>query len=269
MSPTTAESWSAARAEYGRHLLAAGRSIGTRRQVEVLLRLLERNAGELGPWQLTADDLELFLSFYPWQPATRAQKRALLSAFYQWGTDSGRCSSSPATQLGSVKVPRKQPRPCPDAVLTAALATARPQLQLQLMLGAYAGMRVHEIAATHTDWLDLERGQLRITGKGGRQRIVPIHRNLKTPLSAAEPGFLFPGRTGAHVTADAVGRAISRALGGKWTAHTLRHRFATRAFAAERDIQAVQQLLGHSSPATTVIYTALPDDALRAAVDAV
>jgi len=66
-----------------------------------------------------------------------------------------------------------------------------------------------------------------------------------------------------------VGRIMSDALGGPrsgWTAHTLRHRFATRAYAGDRDILSVQQLLGHSSVATTQRYTAPPDDALRKAV---
>ena len=64
---------------------------------------------------------------------------------------------------------------------------------------------------------------------------------------------------------------LSDALGGPasgWTAHTLRHRFATRAYAGERDILTVQQLLGHSSIATTQIYTHIDDDELHRAVGA-
>lgn len=263
--------------------MAAGRAVGTRRQVEVLLRLLENYVCDValeddwqrhdpqipGPFDLDHDQLDGFLAAYPWQPATREQKRALLRGFYQWAVDTGRCDRSPAHKLSAGKIPAGQPKPCPDSILLAGVARATPQLQLMIQLGAYAGLRRSEIAGLHTDMIDLESEQLRITGKGGRVRIIPIHPQLKSALAAAEPGFLFPGRSGPHITPDAVGRAIAAALGGKWTAHTLRHRFATRAYASQRDLQAVQQLLGHSSPTTTARYTALPDDALRAAVDAV
>jgi site-specific recombinase XerD len=63
-----------------------------------------------------------------------------------------------------------------------------------------------------------------------------------------------------------VSKLLSRALGAGWTAHQLRHRFASTAYAAERDLRAVQELLGHSKPETTARYTAIPEGAKRAAV---
>ncbi len=71
-----------------------------------------------------------------------------------------------------------------------------------------------------------------------------------------------------HMHVDAVGKAMRRALGFASSAHALRHRFATRAYAGTHDLLAVQRLLGHASPATTQIYVAVSDDALRAAVAA-
>ncbi|HEY5336102.1 MAG TPA: tyrosine-type recombinase/integrase, partial [Mycobacteriales bacterium] len=65
---------------------------------------------------------------------------------------------------------------------------------------------------------------------------------------------------------DVVGVRCRRMLGGGYGAHSGRHRFATKAYATNRDIFAVQQLLGHSKPETTMRYTQLPDDALRDAV---
>lgn len=59
---------------------------------------------------------------------------------------------------------------------------------------------------------------------------------------------------------------MARALPGGWTAHTLRHRFATVAYAGTRDLLAVQDMLGHSKPETTRGYIEMPQDALRAAV---
>lgn len=61
-------------------------------------------------------------------------------------------------------------------------------------------------------------------------------------------------------------KVIRRSLGGRYSSHTVRHSFATRAYAQQRDLLAVQTLLGHSKPETTARYTAAPDGALRAAV---
>ena len=58
------------------------------------------------------------------------------------------------------------------------------------------------------------------------------------------------------MTADHVGRTLSRLLGPGWTAHTLRHRYASDVYGAAHDLRGVQTLLGHSSPVTTQIYTA-------------
>jgi integrase/recombinase XerD len=71
------------------------------------------------------------------------------------------------------------------------------------------------------------------------------------------------------VSGDWVSKTLKRLLGGELTAHTLRHRFATKAYQGSKDIRAVQELLGHSSPATTAVYTLIEDDALAAAVASV
>ena len=62
---------------------------------------------------------------------------------------------------------------------------------------------------------------------------------------------------------------IARLLGKPWTAHSLRHRYATRTYAQTHDLLLVSQLLGHASVETTQVYVALPDDRMRAALDAV
>jgi integrase len=79
-------------------------------------------------------------------------------------------------------------------------------------------------------------------------------------------GYLFPGRYGAGLSADVVGRTLSRLLGPGWSGHTIRHRFASSAYAAERDLRAVQELLGHSKPETTARYVQTPTHAKHAAV---
>ena len=79
---------------------------------------------------------------------------------------------------------------------------------------------------------------------------------------------MFPGRVDGHLSPQWVGKVLAGALGAGWSAHTLRHAAASAWYRADRDLLAVRDLLGHASVATTQIYTATPDGALRAAVAA-
>lgn len=97
--------------------------------------------------------------------------------------------------------------------------------------------------------------------------MIPVPSTLARDILAAN-GWLFEGNIDGHLSAAYVSKLISRALPEGWTAHTLRHRFASMAYiGAGKDIRAVQELLGHASVATTQIYTAVEDDVMRAAVD--
>lgn len=133
-----------------------------------------------------------------------------------------------------------------------------------LMLAAHAGLRCAEIAAVHTR--DAVDGVLRVHGKGGRVRSVPLTSALEQAITSMPAGYAFPGADRGHLSAHWVGRVIADALGGGWTAHTLRHAFATKAYAADRDLLAVQQLLGHSNPQTTARYASVPTESLVRAV---
>jgi integrase len=127
-------------------------------------------------------------------------------------------------------------------------------------------------------------GHLHIRGKGGRERHVPIHTLLAAGLnlerSRRDVGsigsgyrythgdvWVFPGQTAGGMHPGHVSHVLSAAL-GTVTGHQLRHRFATRALAYEGNLRAVQKLLGHASPTTTAVYTAVADDTLTATVNA-
>nr|WP_279386717.1 tyrosine-type recombinase/integrase [Tsukamurella pulmonis] len=150
--------------------------------------------------------------------------------------------------------------------------------RLMLALGACAGLRRAEIAQCRGDALerDLDGWSLRVVGKGGRVRRVPLSDDLAEQVQARGTGWTFQGqmragraihgdRSAGHLSAGRVGELVSELLPDGWTTHTLRHRFASAAYRADRDIRAVQELLGHVSVATTQVYTAVPDDAKRRA----
>ena len=157
------------------------------------------------------------------------------------------------------------PRPAPDAVIGLALEFADDETRLMLMLGALAGLRRAEIAGVHSDHVTAEG--LRVFGKGRKWRLVPLVPELRWELERVD-GWAFPStaRPGRPVTADYVADRIEKVLPRPWTCHTLRHRWATRAYQATHDIRAVQEILGHASVATTQRYTAVAADQLRATV---
>ena len=219
------------------------------------------------------DALVDFINKPAWGPDTRKSARSTIRGFYTWAHRKGLVSHNPAMYLRSVRVPAGRPRPVPEGSVVTALDNCENNEQrLMVLLAAYAGLRVSEIASLRTDALTSHG--LRVQGKGGKERIVPVHPVVVGPLAEhikrSDSVWVFPSPVDdQHVRYDYVYKRIKAALGGAFTPHQLRHRFATQAYRGTHDLRAVQELLGHSSPNTTVRYTLIEDDALTAAVAAV
>lgn len=246
------------------------RAAGRREATIVLYRhYLQQVATQLGgtPWDVTETDLEHLLGTMAGGVSARKSMRTALGGFYRWAERTGRMDVDPAKRLPTVKVPRGRPRPTPEGVLAEALAAAGPRERLMIELGALAGLRAGEISRVHAD--DFDGAWLIVHGKGGHDRELPIGAgHLRDALEDCE-GWLFPNtQRGGHLTPNHVSKLLARALPAPWTAHTLRHRFGTRAYATTRDLLSVSRLLGHASTDTTLIYVLLPDDHLRLAMDA-
>lgn len=215
-----------------------------------------------------------------WKPETRRGYRNSVVLFFRWAHKERHLDVDPAADIPAVKPDQAAPRPAPDRVWRESLMRAHPRTMIMLRLAAEAGMRRAEVAQVHTrDLLEGFDGyQLLVHGKGGKERIVPISDDLAglvlagpaghTPEMAAfgTEGFLFPGDEDGHLSARWVGKLCANAMPEGWTMHTLRHRFATRAFRGSRNIRAVQKLLGHSNVAVTERYTAVDDAEVRAAM---
>lgn len=215
----------------------------------------------------TPEDVQDYLGRPIRGPQARKSTLATLRSFYSWATVRDLVPADPTRFSRSISVPAGVPKPCPESVLGRALARADDQTRLMLYLGAYAGLRRNEIATLHARHVTDDG--LVITGKGGKTRRVPIHPLLATRLDLEGWAFPSPINKGRHVSPDYVASRVEAALGDGWTTHSLRHRFATQAYRATRDIRAVQQLLGHSSPTTTARYVLVDEDSLAAAVLAV
>lgn len=223
-----------------------------------------------GPKDVTTEQIVQVFARQQWKPETRKAYRNTISSFFRWLHKSGRRSDDPSLDVPRVKKPHAHPRPCPDRYIAAAMEMATPSERLMIRLGAECGLRRGEIARVHSDDVVADNAgrSLIVRGKGDKQRIVPLPDDLAGIIMDAR-GYLFPGRFGGHVEESYIGDHISRLLPDRYAAHTLRHRFATTAYAATHDLFVVAELLGHESVETTEHYVAMPDGRLREATAAV
>lgn len=235
---------------------------------------VERVARALGvaPDRVTADQLTRWLADQDWKPNTRASYRASLRSFYRWAVHAKGTgiTYSPAHELPQVRVPRGKPRPTPEPAYRWALRVADDRARMAVLLGGVLGMRRGEIARARRDWLEEAIGGhvLRITGKGGHERVIPVPDTIARLILSRPEGYLFPSQQGGHLTPAHLGKLVKAALDGH-TTHTLRHRAGTQSYAnGGRDLRATQEFLGHAKPETTAIYVGADLTGVRAWMEA-
>ena len=250
------------------HLAAGGRSPATRELRRYHLLRLADHVGR-PPAAVTVADVEGWLANSDWSQNTRRSARSSAVSFFRWAARAGLRADDPTVGILPVPGIVGKPRPCPERAMRVALLAADERARLAIMLAAGVGLRRAEIAAVRGEHVEdtLDGPALRVVRKGGRERLLPIEPELAV-LLRARAGWAFPSPHGGHLTPAHVGKIVSRLLPDGWTTHTLRHRFASAAYRADRDIRAVQDLLGHADVRTTQIYTAIPDDARRRACSA-
>lgn len=261
--------WLTAIGQYLTYLRAGGSpatTISTRRDHLTMF------ARELGgdPWTVKRDALLEVFAAMTCAQETRRGRRTSLRSFYRWAVEHGRTTDNVALCLPVVKAARPNPRPVSDEAYRLALAKADTRSRLMVRLAAELGLRRAEVATVHSRNIieDLTGWSLIVQGKGNKIRTLPMPATLAADLRSLPKGWAFPGQIDGHLSPRYVGIVVSRLLPDGWTMHKLRHRFATRAYAVDRDVFTVQDLLGHASPATTRCYVAIPNDSLRRTVEA-
>ena len=272
--------------------LEAGHSANT---VEAYLRDLRRlgefaaTKGVRAPAQLTRTHLRDFvylLKDLGLSPATIRREVSAVRTYFGFLIGEGRVEQDPSDRLESPQRWRRLPETLSVKEVEALLAAPnvdeplawRDRAFLELAYGA--GLRVSELCGLGTTGLLLEEGLVRVFGKGGKERLVPIGRGVigavSTYLHTLRPR-LDRGKSGGRVLLNVRGEPLSRV--GAWgivkrcarragitkrvTPHTLRHSFATHLLEGGADLRAVQEMLGHADLSTTQIYTHVDREYLR------
>ena len=244
------------------------------RTITERIRVITQIATTTGtdPAALTPQTISTWLATLP-TAATKNAYFTVLRAWSKWLVQSDHRVDDPTTRVPKPRTPAGHPRPVTDTQLDAVLALPlRQDTRTKIILAAYAGMRVHEIAKIRGEDISPVAETITITGKGGRTDTLPAHQLiLQQASNYPRRGLWFPSpkdpavpvraKTVSRVISDAFDRADAPA-----TAHQLRHYFATSLLRAGTDSRVVQSLMRHESLATTGRYLAVDVEQQRAAL---
>jgi site-specific recombinase XerD len=231
-----------------------------------------------------------FLATRGFARRTIARRASALRRYFGWARRVGAVTSDPTAGLSAPRGEGRLPRVLHPDELRTLLDEAgaggpdggrdlRDTALLELLYGS--GLRVAEAAALDVDDLDLAGRRVRVWGKGGKQRLVPLsepavdalqrwladgRRELATEASPAAAVFL--NRRGRRLTPRDARRVLDRRAAAPTHPHALRHTFATHLLDGGADLRVVQELLGHADLATTQRYTHVSKERLRSVFDA-
>jgi integrase/recombinase XerD len=259
-----------------------------RRDLEGIARWREGREGGL-----PAADRAVLFDYLAWRsrhgysPRSNARLLSALRAFFAHCVRSGARGDDPTALLDPPKLPRSLPKALGEGQIEALLAAPdttaplglRDRAMFELMYAC--GLRVSELVNLPATAVNLRQGVLRVTGKGSKERLVPLGEEaqhwLERYLAHARPPLagkrmlasLFLNASGEAPTRQQFWQLVKRYAGvagidpAKISPHGLRHSFATHLLNHGADLRALQMLLGHSSLSTTQIYTLVAREQLK------
>ncbi len=224
-------------------------------------------------------------------PTTVARKVASARSFFDFLVFEQVIKTDPTANMDSPSVGKALPRPLPISQVRLLLEqpaklftpeARRDEAMLQLLYAS--GMRISELVSLDVHSVDCDGGFVRCFGKGGKERIIPIHdqaaATMKKYIDQFRPQMLrndsqealFLNPRGERLTRQGFWQKLKEyarmaGLDGKISPHTLRHSFATHMLNGGADLRSVQELLGHANISTTQVYTHLTSDYIRQAYE--
>lgn len=265
------------------HTLAA-----YRRDLSLYARWLAGTAGRALDDTHEADLRAYAVARHAASKASTANRRlTVFKRYFRWALREHLVVADPTLRLDAARTPLRVPKTLSEAQVEALLAAPdvatplglRDRSMLELMYAS--GLRVSELVTLKSVHLSMSEGALRVTGKGGKERLVPFGEEARAWLQRyldEARGAILAGQASDALFVTARGGPMTRqmfwklikahALKGGVTVplspHTLRHAFATHLLNHGADLRAVQLLLGHADISTTTIYTHVARERLRA-----
>lgn len=252
-----------------------------RLDVTKLIRYIEKNNINASPLQISKSEIQTFIYTIAKTLNPRSQSRIIsgLKGFFNYLIFEDYRETNPLDTIDSPKIGRKLPDTLSESdidQLIAAIDLSRPQGErnraiLEVLYGC--GLRVSELTQLKISDLYFEEGFIKVTGKGDKQRFVPIvpstikyinlykeHIRVHQPIHEDHSDVLFLNRRGKQLTRAMIFTIIKELavkinLNKKISPHTFRHSFATHLLENGADLRAIQLMLGHESITTTEIYT--------------
>ena len=232
------------------------------------------------------DVLDFLSEHAHWPPRTIARRLSALRRFYQHLEREGRIRNNPCDRVDAPRLGRPLPGVLTEKEVERLLAAPdldtvsglRDRAMLEVLYAT--GLRVSELVDLRSEQVNLIQGVLRVVGKGGKERLVPLgepavdwlERFLREGradiLGARSSAALFPTSRGGAMTRQAFWHLVKRyavraGISQDISPHTLRHAFATHLLDHGADLRVVQMLLGHRDISTTQIYTHIARERLK------
>ena len=266
LAPATLSAYRSDLSRFSRWLSLRGRALETARRLDVL---------------------DFLGAHSHWPPRTIARRLSALRRFYQYLEREGRVAANPCDRIDAPRLGRPLPEVLTEQEVERLLAAPdvdtalgmRDRAMLEVLYATGCGCR--ELVGLRPEQVNLLQGVLRVVGKGGKERLVPLgepavdwlERFLergRTPiLGARVSAALFPTGRGGVMTRQAFWHLVKRhaehaGITRPISPHTLRHAFATHLLDHGADLRVVQMLLGHRDISTTQIYTHVARERLKA-----
>lgn len=249
-----------------------------RRDVNQLFIFLKhQESGKVG-----RNDIRRYLGWLQQQGMDKrslGRKLSAVKSYFKYALRESAVTVNPTLGLRSPKLDKKLPGFLSQPQVIQAVESnqgdpadkIRDDAIMELLYGS--GLRSSELLGLKSRDLDLSSLQVKVKGKGGKERIVPLTRAsaavIKQLLAGREDeGSVFLGKNGKQLTRRQLQRIVKARIrlsdyGGKASPHALRHSFATHLLDRGADLKAVKELLGHASLSTTQIYTHVTVDRLK------
>jgi integrase/recombinase XerD len=216
------------------------------------------------------------------KPATVARKLSSLKQFFAYLTDNGHLKENPFATFSAPRIARYHPHYLSpgevekiiERVETDSLLGKRNRAIIELLYGS--GLRISELIDLKISDIEAEAGFVKVLGKGGKQRLVPLGEYARVaieiylalrprPPVEAAGDHLFLSRSGGKLSRVGLWKVIKRMVAAAGVAkpvspHTFRHSFATHMLEGGADLRIVQEMLGHADISTTQIYTSIDRD---------